>query len=92
MTTYRNARTGEIHTPEPGSWLAERIAALPDIWQPVDATPAEPGAPLAIPAKTARKSEWVDYAMSRGYTRTDAESLTRDDLARLFDDDETDEG
>lgn len=88
MSTYRNLRTGEIHQPEPGSWLADRLAALPEVWQPVDTTPAE-AAPR--PHRTARKAEWVDYSISRGYTRADAESLTRDDLARLFDD-EDDQG
>lgn len=85
MVAYRNTRTDELHEPEPGSWMAERLAALPDIWTPVE--PAEPAAP-ARPARTARKAEWVEYAMTRGYTRDDAETLSRDDLARLFDDDQ----
>jgi hypothetical protein len=84
VTAYRNMRTEEIHEPEPGSWMAERLASLPDIWEPIESTPDTP-APTR-PARTARKAEWVDYAMSRGYTREDAESLSRDDLARLFDD------
>lgn len=82
MLAYRNVRTGDLHEPEPGSWMAERLAGLPEVWQPVDL----PDAPAPRPAKTARKAEWVDYAMSRGYSRADAESLNRDDLARLFDD------
>ena len=90
MVAYRNLRTGETHEPEPGSWLAERLAGLPEVWQPVNETPSADG-PAPRPAKTARKVEWVDYAMSRGYTRTEAESLSRDDLARLFDD-EDDQG
>lgn len=87
MTVYRNLRTGETHEPEPGSWLAERLAALPEVWQAVDQTPADERT-VQRPAKTARKVEWVNYAMSRGYTRADAESLSRDDLARLFDDED----
>lgn len=87
MLAYRNVRTDELHAPEPGSWMAERLAGLPEVWQPIEvAEPVEPGAGGQRPAKTARKADWVDYAMSRGYTRDDAESLTRDDLARLLDD------
>lgn len=88
MTAYRNVRTGDMHTPEPGSWMAERLADLPEVWQPVE--PPDAPAPAARPPRTARKAEWVDYAMSRGYSRVDAESLNRDDLARLFDDDTDD--
>lgn len=84
MVAYRNTRTDEVHEPEPGSWMAERLASLPDVWEPLGDAPA----PAVRPTKTARKAEWVDYAMSRGYSRTDTESLSRDDLARLFDDDE----
>lgn len=83
MGTYRNVNTDEVHTPEPGSWMAERLAGLPDVWEPV-----EPQTPAVRPVKTARKADWVDYAMSRGYSRADAESLSRDDLARLLDDEE----
>jgi hypothetical protein len=91
MPTYRNVRTGEVHAPESGSWMAERLDGLPDVWVPVESV--EGTLPPARPARSARKSEWVDYAMSRGYSRDDAESLARDDLARLFDDvDQGDEG
>jgi hypothetical protein len=85
MGTYRNVNTGEVHTPEP-SWMAERLAGLPEVWEPVE--PVEPQTPAVRPVKTARKADWVDYAMSHGYSRADAESLSRDDLARLLDDEE----
>jgi hypothetical protein len=84
MVAYRNTRTDEVHEPEPGSWMAERLASLPDVWEPIEATADTVVVPR--PAKTARKADWVDYAMTRGYSRSDAESLSRDDLARLFDD------
>ncbi|SDD86591.1 hypothetical protein [Actinokineospora iranica] len=87
MTAYRNTRTGEVHRPEPGSWMAERLDALPGIWHPVEVADGA-AQPAARPSRTARKAEWVDHAMSRGYPRADAESLSRDDLARLFDDDQ----
>jgi hypothetical protein len=82
MVAYRNMRTGDVHEPEPGSWMAERLASLPDVWEPL----GDPPAPAVRPVRTARKADWVDYAMSRGYSRADAESLSRDDLARLLDD------
>jgi hypothetical protein len=85
MTTYRNTRTDETHEPEPGSWMDERLAGLPDIWEPIESVP-DPASSPPRPARMARKSDWVDYAMSRGYSREDAEGLSRDDLARLFDD------
>jgi hypothetical protein len=85
VTSYRNTRTEEIHEPEPGSWMADRLASLTDIWEPIESTP---DTTPARPVKTARKAEWVEFAMSRGYTREDAEGLSRDDLARLLDTDE----
>lgn len=83
MLAYRNSRTGEVHEPAPGSWMAERLAALPEVWTPFETTQ---GVTSARPARGARKAEWVDYAMSRGHSRADAESLSREDLARLLDD------
>lgn len=37
-----------------------------------------------LPPKSALKSEWVDYAVSRGMDPSTAESLTRDGLAAHF--------
>ncbi|KJK50274.1 hypothetical protein UK23_11435 [Lentzea aerocolonigenes] len=84
MLSYRNRRTGEVHVPEPGSWMADRLDGLPQVWEPVESV--EGTLPPVKPARSARKSEWVAYALTRGYTREDAESLSRDDLARLLDD------
>jgi predicted Ser/Thr protein kinase len=83
MVAYRNVRTGEVHEPEPGSWMAERLAELVEVWEPVESV--EDVAPLR-PARGARKAEWVEFAIAHGYTREDAEALSRDDLARLLDD------
>ncbi|TCO64382.1 hypothetical protein [Actinocrispum wychmicini] len=87
MIAYRNVRTEEVHEPEPGSWMAERLAGLPDIWEPLIPAAPAPTSP-ARPVKTARKADWVEYAMAHGHSREDAENLSRDDLARLFDDQE----
>ncbi len=32
------------------------------------------------PARSAKKPEWVAYAVAQGYTEADAEALTKDDL------------
>jgi hypothetical protein len=88
VTVYRNRRTGEDHEPEPGSWMDDRLAALPEVWDVVEQSSPTASATPSRPAKTARKGDWVDYAMSRGHSREDAESLSRDDLVRLFDDEE----
>jgi hypothetical protein len=36
--------------------------------------------PDPTPTKSATKAEWVAYAVSRGFSRGDAEALTKDDL------------
>lgn len=36
------------------------------------------------PAKSASKADWVDYAVSQGADREEAESSTRDDLAKTY--------
>ena len=36
------------------------------------------------PARSASKAEWVEYAVSQGATREDAEKATRDELATLY--------
>jgi hypothetical protein len=82
MVAYRNVRTGEVHEPAPDSWMAGRLAELVEVWEPVESVEDVP--PLR-PARGARKAEWVEYALTRGYTREDAEALSRDDLARLLD-------
>jgi len=33
------------------------------------------------PSRSASKAEWVDYAVSQGTARDEAEAMTRDDLA-----------
>lgn len=41
-------------------------------------TPAEP------PAQNAVKAEWVDYAVSQGADRADAEAQTKEDLIKAY--------
>lgn len=36
------------------------------------------------PKKSASKAEWVDYAVSKGADRADAESATKDDLVAVW--------
>ncbi|CAL9457000.1 hypothetical protein SUDANB15_02540 [Streptomyces sp. enrichment culture] len=38
----------------------------------------------ARPAKSASKKDWVAYAVSQGTDETDAESMTRDELAEAY--------
>jgi hypothetical protein len=37
-----------------------------------------------IPAKSATKGEWVDYAVSQGATQEDAEASTKEDLIAAY--------
>lgn len=45
-----------------------------------DAPPVE----LETPPKAARHDLWVDYAVSKGADRTEAESLTKSELVELY--------
>ncbi|RKT85605.1 hypothetical protein SAMN05421805_12792 [Saccharopolyspora antimicrobica] len=56
--------------------------------QALDEHQAQDAPDIERPSRTARKSDWVAYAIARGMPQDDAESLTRDDLARLYHDDE----
>jgi hypothetical protein len=37
-----------------------------------------------VPTKSASKAEWVDYAVSQGMSRDDAESSTKADLVEQY--------
>ena len=41
-------------------------------------------APLSMPARSASKGAWLDYAVSRGMPRDEAEAMTRDQLATHY--------
>jgi hypothetical protein len=45
---------------------------------------APAAADLEAPAHSANKPEWVDYAVSRGADRADAEVLTKDKLIEQY--------
>lgn len=47
---------------------------------------AEPDDTEKAPGKSASKATWVEYAVSQGMDATEAEALTRDDLAEKFGD------
>ena len=38
----------------------------------------------SAPAKSANKAEWVDYAVSQGADREEAEGMTKDDLTSTY--------
>lgn len=48
------------------------------------ATPVDAGTELVEPAGNASKADWVDYAVSKGADRAEAEACTRDDLRKSF--------
>lgn len=50
--------------------------------EPVD-EPGEVDADDDAPAKSAAKSEWVDYAVSKGYDRDEVEAMTKTDIQAL---------
>lgn len=41
--------------------------------------------PTRVPAKSATKAEWVDFAVSQGADRTEAEASTKDALIETYD-------
>lgn len=54
-------------------------AAAATATQTDDALPAIPRPPFTAP-----KSDWVDVAVTQGYTRSEAEAMTKHDLIELF--------
>lgn len=40
--------------------------------------------PAQTPSTSATKAEWVEYAVSQGMDRTEADSLTKDDLKSRY--------
>ena len=64
---------------------AERLEQLVADGVVADATPAAAADDTdKAPGKSASKATWVEYAVSQGMDATEAEALTRDDLAEKF--------
>ena len=64
---------------------AERLEQLAADGVIADTAPAaEPDDTEKAPGKSASKATWVEYAVSQGMDATEAEALTRDDLAEKF--------
>lgn len=88
---YRNRNTGDVVAyPAPSARLDhlanwERIAEPEPVDQdaePEEAGPVEDGADR--PARSATKTAWVAYAVTRGMPETEAKAMTRDQLAARY--------
>lgn len=64
--------------PEPPAF---EVAAIEPVAAAVEAIPARPSV-------ADRKAEWVDFAVSQGADRVEAESLTKVELIELYGDDQ----
>jgi hypothetical protein len=51
---------------------------------PLQVAEIEAARPVELPAKTARHDLWVDYAVSKGADRVEAQSSTKADLIELY--------
>lgn len=51
---------------------------------PDDLYDDDPDGPGGVPAKSANKGEWVDYAVSQGADPAEAEAATKDDLIAKY--------
>jgi hypothetical protein len=83
--------------PVPGSDEEARLNTLADDpstdWRRIDDEPltpvtSDPPTPVVVdpkaPARSASKSDWFVYAVSRGLGEDEADKLTRDQLVELF--------
>lgn len=77
--TFVPASQAEEPQPQP---QPETVEAEPEP-EPVAAQP-EPEAEAEPPKHYAAKSDWVDYAVSQGADRDEAESSTKDELIELY--------
>ncbi|WP_158716012.1 hypothetical protein [Streptomyces sp. NRRL B-24720] len=98
-TTFVRCTGGHVaerEIPAPGSKRETELNALADSpetdWRreadPLVDGVAEDTEPLARPAKSASKADWVAYAVQEGQTEEDARAATRDQLADLYTDPE----
>ncbi|MEV7011551.1 hypothetical protein [Streptosporangium sp. NPDC051022] len=93
MATYVRAAGGHVAErvrPEPGSddetRLDELVADPASGWRRVEDEPSQAvEAPVDRPAQSAPKAVWVEWAVSRGMEREQAEDLTKAELISLGD-------
>jgi hypothetical protein len=81
------AFVAEREQPEPGSDREKELQGYVDAgtgnWSRVDEAAPAPDAPKQ-PAKTASKGDWVDWAVSQGAERAEADKATKDDLIKAY--------
>lgn len=86
--------SGPVGTPNSRAALEAQVLGIPPgqqaegAQQPPTTEPEKVGEqaePAKLPAKSASKADWVDYAVNHGdMTRDDAEDMTRDQLAEKY--------
>lgn len=77
MAVYQHRETGEFYQTVDGSRLDVR-RQNDDDWQLVEG--GQEQAPEAVPNRSDTKDVWVDYAVTQGADRDEAESATKDQL------------
>ncbi len=93
---YRGGQIGWLSDAQAEHFLSEGLvekvrggdAVLVD-GGPIGALPADAPDPAAVvdnppPAKAAPKADWVDYAVSRGWDRDEAEATSKADLVEAL--------
>lgn len=94
MAIYQRGNAGHLaerEQPEPGSEREAELERLVDAgegnWSRVDEEPPTDGEgddTPRRPAKTDNKAAWVDWAVSQGAERDEAEKATKDDLVKAY--------
>lgn len=76
-----------VGQPEPADGGGRAAAAIPGPRTPADdETPPEAAAANGeAPARNASKDTWVEYAVSQGASRDEAEAMKRDELVDKYD-------
>ncbi len=73
---YRSSETGSVVNVDD-----DRV--MDRTWEPFDGDQGVP-ADSEAPAQSAKKADWVDYAVSQGADRGESEASTKDDLVHQF--------
>lgn len=79
---YEGAIIPWLNAEQAKRFVAEGLVEKSDVEvEDADGSTDEDG----VPAKSAPKSEWVDYAVADGYDRAEVEDMTKADIQALFD-------